>query len=273
MNAFDTPRTKTLRDLIEREGPNGTGRIVGLSIEGDGVFIYTNSWEWCDDSGSGTFRGDSETAAVRRFRSEVQRADASPVAQAEPVDASPVAQAEPVDASPASMAATFVTYSVHAPDGMPWRSRGASWRELAQNSAWRGTETQPGGPVRFPDGSMVTFMAPDGLPVEYVGGVDAEPAPVDAEPAPVDAEPAPVDPVDPLAAISFAEDRLIAAGYEATARPLTGARLAVLDLLAEARDVCESLKARITEHNAMSPQAVKVRRLAAAIARFEEGYE
>jgi len=57
----------------------------------------------------------------------------------------------------------------------------SSWRELAQNSAWRGAETQPGGPVRFPDGSMVTFTG-DGLPVEYVGGVDAEPAPVDPEP-------------------------------------------------------------------------------------------
>src|SRR5690606_40780367 len=103
MNAFDTPRTKTLRDLIEREGPNGTGRIVGLSIEGDGVFIYTNSAQWCDDSGSGTFRGDSETAAVRRFRSEVRRADASDAdpASAEPASAEP-ASAEPASAEPAS---------------------------------------------------------------------------------------------------------------------------------------------------------------------------
>src|SRR5690606_5275927 len=191
MNAFDTPRTKTLRDLIEREGPNGTGRIVGLSIEGDGVFIYTNSAQWCDDSGSGTFRGDSETAAVRRFRSEVRRADASDAdpasaepasaepASAEPASAEPAsaepASAEPASAEPASAepaaarpcgrdrepaAAVFVRASVHVP---AWAV--SSWRELAQNSAWRGAETQPGGPVRFPDGSMVTFTG-DGLPVE-----------------------------------------------------------------------------------------------------------
>jgi hypothetical protein len=74
---FDQPRTATLRALIAKEGPTGTGRIVGLSIEGaDGVFIYTESAKWCDDSGSGTFRGDSETAACRRFLERVRKAEA-----------------------------------------------------------------------------------------------------------------------------------------------------------------------------------------------------
>jgi hypothetical protein len=69
---FDTPRTKTLRRFLEREAPH---RVVGLSIEPDGVFIYTRSAEWCDDAGAGTFREDSETAAVRKFYERVQRAE------------------------------------------------------------------------------------------------------------------------------------------------------------------------------------------------------
>lgn len=67
---IERARTKTLRRLVERDP-----RVVGFTIEGDGVFIYTNSSEWCDDAGSGTFRGDSETDAVRRFRERVQRAE------------------------------------------------------------------------------------------------------------------------------------------------------------------------------------------------------
>lgn len=80
MAAFDTPKTKAMRAFIEKEGPNGTGRVVGLSIESDGVFIYTNSAEWCDDSGAGTFREDSETAAIRTFNERVQKADPAFVA-------------------------------------------------------------------------------------------------------------------------------------------------------------------------------------------------
>jgi hypothetical protein len=71
---FDRPRTKALRDLIAKEGPLGTDRITGLSIEPDGVFIYTISSVWCDEAGSGTFRGDTETGAVRRFRERVRPA-------------------------------------------------------------------------------------------------------------------------------------------------------------------------------------------------------
>lgn len=68
--------TKALADFIRREGPDGTGRVVAISIEKDGdwrgVFIYTVSAQWCDDSGSGTFSGPSETAAIRAFLDRVQ---------------------------------------------------------------------------------------------------------------------------------------------------------------------------------------------------------
>lgn len=66
---WDTPRTKSMKRFLEKE----KHRIVGMTIEGDGVFIYTRSHEWCDDNGSGTFRGDSETAAVKRFYARVRR--------------------------------------------------------------------------------------------------------------------------------------------------------------------------------------------------------
>ena len=64
----DKPKTQTMRRFLDKEAD----RVVGLSIEIDGVFIYTNSHEWCDDNGSGTFRGDSETAAIRRFYERVR---------------------------------------------------------------------------------------------------------------------------------------------------------------------------------------------------------
>lgn len=71
MKQFDKPRTIALATFIDRE--RRSGRVVGLSIEADGVFIYTNSHEWCDDAGSGTFRGDSETDAIRVFRARVRK--------------------------------------------------------------------------------------------------------------------------------------------------------------------------------------------------------
>jgi hypothetical protein len=53
-------------------------RVVDLSLEGDdGVFIYTRSAEWCDDSGSGTFRGNSETDAIRVFYDRIRSAVAA----------------------------------------------------------------------------------------------------------------------------------------------------------------------------------------------------
>lgn len=67
---FDTPKTKAMREFLKRE----SNRVVGLSIEADGVFIYTNSSEWCDDCGSGTFREDSETAAIKKFYERVRPA-------------------------------------------------------------------------------------------------------------------------------------------------------------------------------------------------------
>lgn len=60
---------KTLRTLIEKDE-----RIVGFTIEPDGCFIYTNSAEWCDDSGSGTFSGHNVTAAIRRYKENVRAA-------------------------------------------------------------------------------------------------------------------------------------------------------------------------------------------------------
>ncbi len=65
--SFDKPRTKTMKKFLEKEA----SRVVGVSIEADGVFIYTVSAEWCDDGGSGTFRGDSETDAVKKFYQRV----------------------------------------------------------------------------------------------------------------------------------------------------------------------------------------------------------
>lgn len=63
-------KTKTLARLIESDS-----RLVGVSIEDDGVFLYTESTEWCDDSGSGTFRGDTETAAKYAFLGRVMRSN------------------------------------------------------------------------------------------------------------------------------------------------------------------------------------------------------
>ncbi len=67
---MDTPRTKAMRAFLVKEAH----RVTGLSIEADGVFIYTDSSRWCDDSGSGTFRADSETAAIKAFYARVQDA-------------------------------------------------------------------------------------------------------------------------------------------------------------------------------------------------------
>lgn len=71
MPIFDKPKTKAMQKFLVKEA----GRVVGLSIEEDGVFIYTNSNEWCDDSGAGTFRGDTETKAIKNFYAWVQKAD------------------------------------------------------------------------------------------------------------------------------------------------------------------------------------------------------
>ena len=51
-------------------------RVQGVSFEGqDGVFIYCDSAKWCDDSGSGTFRGDTETKAIKRFYDQIRKGD------------------------------------------------------------------------------------------------------------------------------------------------------------------------------------------------------
>jgi hypothetical protein len=60
-----------MRQFLDRE----YWRVTGLSIEDDGVFIYTDSSKWCDDAGAGTFRGDSETQAIKRFYERVCRTE------------------------------------------------------------------------------------------------------------------------------------------------------------------------------------------------------
>jgi hypothetical protein len=69
---MDTPRTKAMAAFLAKE----KHRVVDLSREGDdGVFIYTRSAEWCDDNGSGTFRGNSETDAIKVFYERVRKAE------------------------------------------------------------------------------------------------------------------------------------------------------------------------------------------------------
>lgn len=62
-------RYKTFADLVEKDH-----RITDFSDETDldGFFIYTNSSEWSDDAGSGTFRGDTVTEAIKKFKARVQ---------------------------------------------------------------------------------------------------------------------------------------------------------------------------------------------------------
>lgn len=56
-----------LRRLIDSDP-----RIIGFSIEEDGVFIYTDSSKWDDGNGSGTFRGDTVAEAISRYKTNVQ---------------------------------------------------------------------------------------------------------------------------------------------------------------------------------------------------------
>jgi hypothetical protein len=70
---FSTPKTKAMQKLLETDD-----RITGLSIEPDGVFIYTDSSKWSDDAGAGTFTGKSETAAIKDFKDSVRKAAAPP---------------------------------------------------------------------------------------------------------------------------------------------------------------------------------------------------
>ena len=113
---FDKPRTKAMQKFLEQE----QGRVVGLSIEPDGVFIYTNSSEWCDDAGSGTFRGDSETAAIRRFRERVRpAAPPAPEAQMDSLDA--VMLIESGDATDEQMVEAFQSL---IDSGVVWKLQG-----------------------------------------------------------------------------------------------------------------------------------------------------
>jgi len=66
---FSKYRTKAMQQFLQRE----EHRVTGLSIEADGVFIYTDSDKWHErgNPGCGTFRADSETAAIRKFYDRV----------------------------------------------------------------------------------------------------------------------------------------------------------------------------------------------------------
>lgn len=66
---YDRPKTKAMAKFLDKE----EWRVIGLSIEDDGVFIYTDSSQWSDDAGAGTFRADSETAAIKTFYERVTR--------------------------------------------------------------------------------------------------------------------------------------------------------------------------------------------------------
>ncbi len=68
---YSTPKTKAMRDFLAKE----SDRVVGLSIEDDGVFITTDTSQWTDDAGGGTFRADTETAAIKLFNEVVQKAE------------------------------------------------------------------------------------------------------------------------------------------------------------------------------------------------------
>jgi len=75
---FDKPKTQSMAKFLVKEA----ARVTGLSIESpehDGdkasVWIYTDSTKWCDSSGAGSFRGSSESDAIKRFYREVRKAD------------------------------------------------------------------------------------------------------------------------------------------------------------------------------------------------------
>lgn len=61
---------KSLQKLLEKDS-----RIVGFTIEADGVFIYTNSALWHDGNGAGTFRGDTVTCAIKRYKDNVTKVE------------------------------------------------------------------------------------------------------------------------------------------------------------------------------------------------------
>jgi hypothetical protein len=129
MRTFDTPRTKALAAFIAKEGPTGTGRVTGLSIEPDGVFIYTTSALWCDDAGAGTFRADSETAAIRTFYDRVR---AAPLPEAGQLTADHLTH-DRIDGA--------TQYStVRGPDGRPMATLQRK-RVMESGPAWRMFDT------------------------------------------------------------------------------------------------------------------------------------
>ena len=81
MQGYGHIKTKAMRNFLEKEKDRVTGYSIEVESEKDEngrrierVFIYTNSEEWCDDSGAGTFSGDSETKAIKFFYATVRPA-------------------------------------------------------------------------------------------------------------------------------------------------------------------------------------------------------
>ena len=65
-----TIKTKALQAFIKAN----SHRVTRVTIDSDGVWLFTDNSKWCDDHGSGTFRGDSEAAAMRRFNDRITKA-------------------------------------------------------------------------------------------------------------------------------------------------------------------------------------------------------
>lgn len=64
---FDKPATQTMRNFLRNEAY----RITGFEVSDDSFWLYTDSNEWCDDSGASGFRASSETAVIKYFYERV----------------------------------------------------------------------------------------------------------------------------------------------------------------------------------------------------------
>ena len=65
-----TIKTKALQAFLKAN----SHRITNVTIDSDGVWLFTDSSHWHDGNSSGTFRGDSEAAAIRKFNDRITKA-------------------------------------------------------------------------------------------------------------------------------------------------------------------------------------------------------
>ena len=65
-----TIKTKSLQAFLKAN----SHRVTHVIIDSDGVWLFTNSSQWHDGNNSGTFRGDSEAAAIRKFNDRITKA-------------------------------------------------------------------------------------------------------------------------------------------------------------------------------------------------------